>query len=988
MQKESGESQAIFIGRTAEISVIGELLDAARRGRGQVVAVSGEPGIGKTRLAKKAVEMACGLGFRVFWGRFHEGQYVPPYGPWKQIIRSLFADPGGSRTRSRLEALAGDLALLVPDLLPAAPGQRGRPRPRPEQVRVRLIEAITAALRESCTRVPALIVLDNLHCADGPSLELLAEIAAELADWKLLLLAAYRPPPSAASGPLAVALGALAAHDHFTPLRLGGLDLQPVRAYLRSWLGRAAPEGLVQAVHRRTEGNPLFVSEVVKLLGRQGLLEQDAAGSHGGWETHVPDRLLLAINGRVERLSASCRELLAAAAVIGREFDLSVLQDLRRPSDPGVGAGVEEAVSNWIIEEAAGQEGRYRFSHALVHEALASRVSATRKARLRWAIGKALERRFGGDAMERCGELAPYFDCGLAGAAAKAVRYRKGAGELACSLCAFEDARMQFGRALAICDEATDDRVKAEICQGLARSFHGLADFRISMEYHTRAFESFVRAGDIRSAIRGLRQPYVLSTWGPDMTRLLERAIALAGARSAEAERLGFHYALAVYHDTGQAETACHLLERTLARARRDGDLPLEAWTLTNWSHVLLDEMDYPGAQEMTERAIAACSLQREYWAEATARSQHMTALLGQSRFGLAQEEAAGMGQLSERMHSRFWATLFSIQHCFLRWQLADLAGMRRLLPSLVGADSPVVLRWALVARVLVEYGQGNAAEGCRHLRDVMEQGPLPRDVISLDCSSLLLVPYIAWLTGDVSLLERMADIPAPEPVPDHAGRVHVVGASAARALAAVVRGDRAAASGLYLELLPCAGLVLRPGLGLNANHLLGQLALLAGEPEQAKRHFQVAADSCRKTGAAMDLALTCLDLAGLLCDNGTPADRSSAAALHEEARRIARKGGVVLLERRLAELGRRIGAPPGVAPAGRSTLTPREAEVLRLLAEGLANEQVGARLYISPRTVANHVQRILEKTGSANRTEAAVYAVRHGLADAPVSGT
>jgi DNA-binding NarL/FixJ family response regulator len=95
-----------------------------------------------------------------------------------------------------------------------------------------------------------------------------------------------------------------------------------------------------------------------------------------------------------------------------------------------------------------------------------------------------------------------------------------------------------------------------------------------------------------------------------------------------------------------------------------------------------------------------------------------------------------------------------------------------------------------------------------------------------------------------------------------------------------------------------------------------------------------------------------------------------------------------VLLERRLAELGRRIGAPPGVAPASRSTLTPREAEVLRLLAEGLANEQVGARLYISPRTVANHVQRILEKTGSANRTEAAVYAVRHGLADAPVSGT
>ena len=177
------------------------------------------------------------------------------------------------------------------------------------------------------------------------------------------------------------------------------------------------------------------------------------------------------------------------------------------------------------------------------------------------------------------------------------------------------------------------------------------------------------------------------------------------------------------------------------------------------------------------------------------------------------------------------------------------------------------------------------------------------------------------------------------------------------------------------------------PGLGVNADHLLGQLAQLVGEPEQARRHLQAAADFCRKTGAAMELALTCLDLANLLCDSGTPADRSAAAALHAEGRRIARKGGVVVLERRLAELGSRIGAPPDTAPATRSTLTAREAEVLRLLADGLGNEQIGGRLYISPRTVANHVQRILEKTGSANRTEAAVYAIRHGLAGSPGSG-
>ncbi len=546
---------------------------------------------------------------------------------------------------------------------------------------------------------------------------------------------------------------------------------------------------------------------------------------------------------------------------------------------------------------------------------------------------------------------------------------------------------MQFGRAMAICDEATDDRVKAEICQGLARSFHGLGDFRSSMDNHIRAFELFVRAGDLRSAIRGLRQPYVLSTWGPDMTRLLERAIALAGSRSAEAERLGFHYALAVYHDTGEADAASRLLERTLARARRDADRRLEAWALTNWSHVLLDEMDYPGAQEMTERAIAACSRQNEYWAEGTARAQHMTALLGRARLGLAQEDLAGMRELSGRMHSRLWATLFCIQLCFLKWQLADLAGMRRLLPSSVNTDSPVVLRWALVSRVLIEYGQGNAAEGFRHLLDLMQQAPLPRDVISLDCAASLLVPYIAWLTGDASLLERMAGIPASEFASSRTSRVDSVSMSTGLALAAVVRGDRVAARGLYGELLPCASLVLRPGWGLNADHLLGQLARLAGEPEQARRHFEAAVDFCRKTGAAMELALTCLDLVRLLCESGTPADRSAAAALHAEALRIAQKGGVTLLQRRLAELEGQIGERGEQVPVPPFPVSARELEVLQLLVEGLSNVEIGQRLFISPRTVANHVQRILEKTGSANRTEAAVYAIRHGLAAPTVSG-
>jgi DNA-binding CsgD family transcriptional regulator len=979
-ESESRGPRGIFVGRAREISLLTDLMHAAAAGHGQVVGISGEPGIGKTRLAKEAVDVACGLGFRVFWGRFHEGQYVPPYGPWKQIVRELISEPGRSLTKSRLEALAGDLALLAPDLFPAAPRLHKHSRSSPEQIRVRLIEAVTAALRVSCTRVPVMIVLDNLHCADSPSLDLLEEIAVEIPDWRLLVMAAHRPLPVGGSSALAAALGILASHDHFTPMLLAGLEPQSVRGYLHRWMGCAPPEALVQAVHERTEGNPLFMSEVARLLGKQGLLEARADWSGADWRTRVPDKVLLAIGGRIQRLSVSCREILSVASVIGREFDLPLLRVLPGKAAGSLVADVEEALANWMIEEVAGDEARYRFSHALVHDAVLSRISSARRAGLRLAVGEALERRHGKNCDLYAGELAPYFDCGIPEATEKACRYRALAGERALALCSFDDARQQLSRALALCEGWATDSERASLCSSLAQAQHGLGDFGSSMENHALAFDFFVRAGDLDRALEGLRQPYFLSTWGASATRLLERAISLGGARTSRADSLGFHYGLALYHDTGDAQAAAGVFQRTLALAKRDGDRSLEAWTLTNWSHVLLDEMDFSGAQEMLAHAIVACVRQHEYWTEATARNQLTTALMGLARFPQAETAARELRELAERAHSWTWAATSTNPLCLVRRHQGDLWGMRKRLPAVIGNNSPTVRRATLLPRLLCEFEQGNGAEGLAHLREMLSLVSEPHDVFSWSCIVALLVPYLAWLTNESLPLEDAERLAGSMPGSGRLGQSDAASVNAGLGFIALLRSDRTSAKKQYDLLLPLSSRIICPLFGLSADHLLALLAWVCGEQQAAERHFETAVAFCRSEGRMLELAYTCADFARFLLAENRDTARERVAKLHAQAGRIAERGGMTALQRRLAEQARKAGLAEERTPASRGDLTAREIEVLRLLAEGLSNEQIAVRLFISPRTVANHVQRILEKTGSANRTEAAVHAVRRGF--------
>ena len=302
-------------------------LEDALSGRGRLVTLVGEPGIGKTRTA---LELATYAGLRqaqVLWGRCYEGEGAPPYWPWVQAIRSYVRDVDPEQLRSEMGAGAADIAEVVSDVREQLPGLDVPPQLEPEQARFRLFDSITAFLKSAGQRKPLVLVLDDLHWADHPSLLLLEFVARELASARVLIIGTYRDMELSRQHPLSATLGELTRERLFQRVLLRGLDQEDVGRFVELVSGVNPPSGMVEAVHRQTEGNPLFVTEVVRLLVQEGDLVQDSSGRES-WSVRIPEGVREVIGRRLDRLSERCNETLTIASVIGREFTLEPLGSL------------------------------------------------------------------------------------------------------------------------------------------------------------------------------------------------------------------------------------------------------------------------------------------------------------------------------------------------------------------------------------------------------------------------------------------------------------------------------------------------------------------------------------------------------------------------------------------------------------------------------------------------------------------------------------
>ena len=374
----------VFVGRQRGMGELKSALEEALLGRGRLMMLVGEPGIGKTRTAEELATYARVRGAQVLWGRCYEEQGMPPYWPWIQTIRAYVREQDAQKLLSEMGEGAGDIAGIVSVVRERLPDLQPPPvLDSPEQSRFRLFDSVTAFLKSVAQTQPLVLILDNLHLADKPSLLLMQFLAQELAGARVLVIGTYQDVELSRRHPLSQTIGELTEERLLQRIQLQGLTQPEVARFIELVTGISPPHGLVRAVHAQTEGNPLFVTEGVRLLVQEGELTREHLKQRKSWSVRIPEGVREVIGRRLDRLSERCSQVLTVASVIGREFAMEALGRLIDDlSEDGLLEVLEEALAARWIEELPGSLERYQFTHALIQETLASALSGARRVRL------------------------------------------------------------------------------------------------------------------------------------------------------------------------------------------------------------------------------------------------------------------------------------------------------------------------------------------------------------------------------------------------------------------------------------------------------------------------------------------------------------------------------------------------------------------------------------------------------------------------------
>ncbi len=466
-------------GREEEMADLRRLLDQALAGRGALVLIGGEPGLGKTRLAEEILEEASGRGFLALTGRCYEMEGAPPYMPLVEILHTAAKVVPPEVFREALGDAAGEVARLLPELgrlFADIPAPVDMP---PEQARRYLLNSLRDFFDRTSRRRPLVLLLDDLHWADESSLLLLQHTAERLADMPALIIGTYRDVELDVGRPLAMSLDWLLRHRLAHRVALHRLGEDGIRDMLTGLAGQDPPDPLVKVIYSETEGNPFFVEEVFRHLSEEGRLLNEEGGFRADLiidELDVPEGVRLVIGRRLQRLEEDTRKVLSAAAVLGRSFEYELVRAMDGLSDDQVLDAVEEAERARLIVPA-GTGSRYFFGHELIRQTLLSGLSLPRRQRLHLRAAEAIESTHfvAGDAA--ASDLAHHlFQAGAAADPDKTVRALALAGEVAMRTMAFDDALRHFDNALAL--EPEDPRTRAGLLHGRARALrsHGRWD--------------------------------------------------------------------------------------------------------------------------------------------------------------------------------------------------------------------------------------------------------------------------------------------------------------------------------------------------------------------------------------------------------------------------------------------------------------------------------------------------------------------------------
>jgi DNA-binding SARP family transcriptional activator len=877
-----------FVGRERELAELVGGLDDAFAGRGSVFLLVGEPGIGKSRLAEELIADARARGARVLVGRCWEAGGAPAYWPWVQALRAYVRDAEPGSLRAQLGDGAADLAQLLPELRGLLPDVGEPPAPESEGARFRLFDVTSSFLVNAAKARPLVIVLDDLHAADEPSLLLLQFLARQLGESRLLIVGAYRDVDPTPADPLRTTLMELAREPVTRRLELAGLGEPDVAQFLELAAPGASAADFAPAVHAETEGNPLFVGEILRLLAAENRLDEPATAPLA-----IPQSVREVIGRRLRHLSYECNELLVLASVLGREFDLDALARISGLERDTMLELLDEASDARVVSEVPGAIGQMRFAHALIRDAAYHGPARSRRVQLHRQVGEGLEALYASDLDPHLAELAHhFFEAAAGGDGQKAVVYARRAGARAVDLLAYEEAVRLYEMALEALgpDSAATGRSRCQLLLALADSKGRAGDSR-------GAKASFLRAAELaRSA--GL--PEVLAraalgyggrfVWDRAMSddrlvpllqdalaalgdvdsalrvQLLSRlAAALRGEPSRErrericeeavqtARRIGDPAAVAYALDAAEvALHAPHTAQRrldegseivSLARATGDQERLFDGHEHAFWAAWELGDPAVRAVQlDSMIRVAEALRQPAQLWMLAVARA---TLALSEGRFTEAAELIEHAASVGERVQS--WsaaAVAHSLPLFLLRREQGRLEDFEREIQGPGHEFSGPLVRQSVLAHVHARLGRTEAARaGLQELTS--------RDLTNWHVDE-------EWLVGICLLAETC-----------------------------VILEDTERAASLYELLLPYASLnaVAVPELALDStSRPLGILATLLGRFEDAARHFEEALRMNERMGARPWVAHAREEYAHMLLRREADGDRQRAEHLLSRA--------------------------------------------------------------------------------------------------------
>ncbi len=895
-----------YVGREGERAVIESARTRARDGARQIVLLSGEPGIGKSRLAAYAAHAAHGDGCAVAWGACSEDLGVP-YEPWIEVCSQLVEHAPAELLARYVERHGGELSRLARDLARRVPDVPAPQISDPETERFLLYSAVAGLLNEISGSVPVVLVLDDFQWTDGQSVALLKHVVRAAERTAVHLIVTYRESDLGKDHPLSGLLADLHQVPGVERITLLGLGIDEVAEIMTAAAGHELDEdgrALAAEITAETDGNPFFVGEVLRSLLEAGSLMYDERTARWSIDRStgigLPQSVRQVIEHRVERLGDETRQVLTMAAVVGRSFELELLTRLVEMDEARLLDHLEAAVAASLLDESTEEVGRFRFVHQLINQTLYAALGGTRRARMHHAVGEALEELYGAGTDEHLGELALHWRLAtVAVDRPKAAAYAARAGQQALDRLAPVDAVRLFGDAAELLGTGeTAERCRALIGLGEAQRLIGDAAHRTTLLEASRIASAL---GDhelaTAAALANNRgRPSLFGQVDEERVAAIERALGLEDDPDRRARLLALQAIELVYeHDHGhrrELASQALTLAREVANPRTTARV-LEDHLYVYWAPDGL-ERRLAHLDELRASVQAADDPALEFWAA----DAELNTMVDAGELELAEQAGKRMTMIAERLGepTMRWAAAFS--GAGLALVRGDLGEIERCAKQAlhIGSDAGEPDVFMIYAAQIgpVRLMQGRVSDVAA-LEQTVQAHPL------IPAWKAALAWTLCWLGRGDEAAAMVAEAAADrfEHVPWDTSRKIALGLYAD---AAAQAGVTDAAESLYELIEPWGDQIVWNGTVTygHARMYLGLLAAVLGRDEQADEHLARACAIQEQKGMLMWTARAYLGWAEALAVRG---DAERAREQAARALELSREHGYVVFEARAAAI-------------------------------------------------------------------------------------